>query len=55
MIELQQERDKRKFMRKNFALSKRVELDAEKQRVALGMVAQERRPLIDKIYRLPIK
>lgn len=54
MIELTQERDKRRFARKNFSLAKRAELEAEKQRLELGVVTQIRRPLIDKIYRLPL-
>lgn len=52
MIEFQQMRDRRKFLKPNLAIAKRSELDAERQRLAQGRVTQIRRPMIDKIYRV---
>ena len=55
MIEFQHERDRRRFMKHNMELAKKAELELEQQRVDQGKITEIRRPLIDKIYRLPFK
>lgn len=54
MIEFQQERDRRRFLKPNIELAKQAELEAEKQRVEQGRVATPRFRLIDKVYQIDL-
>lgn len=54
MIDFQFEKDKRRFLKRNDAVSKKVEYQAEEQRLRLGLVDKIRRPLIEKVYARPI-
>lgn len=53
MIELRFERDKKRFKKRNDALSKKAEYQAENQRLVLGFIDKIRRPLIERIYSRP--
>lgn len=50
MIELQQYKDRKRFERPNLERSLQTELDAEDQRVALGLVPTVRRSRIEQLF-----
>ena len=55
MIEFQHEKDRRRFVQ-SMELAKKVELEAEDQRVEHGHIPQARRPLIESLFqRLLVK